>query len=134
MVEIADRLRMAQIENVDGVKLMERLDSPETFMFVDPPYPTSTLRNRGTIYSTDYDDSLHGRLLEFVAKAKSKIMLASYPCELYDSLLVKGWVRLDKAKVVTAVRISPDQPNSRRPRRTESLYLNFTPPQSMRLL
>jgi DNA adenine methylase len=134
LVEVANRLRMAQIENVDGLKLMEQVDHPDTFMFVDPPYLTATLRNKIKIYSREYDDSLHNRLWEFLVRAKSKIMLTSYPCEFYDSLLDRGWTRLDKTKIVSAVRISSGQLNIRRPKRTEYLYLNFNPPQSMRLL
>jgi DNA adenine methylase len=134
LVEVANRLRMAQIESVDGVKLMERLDHPDTFMFVDPPYITATLRHKRKIYSGDYDDHLHERIMDFLIRAKSKIMLASYPCEFYDSLLGRGWIRLDKPKMISAVRISPGQGDRQRPKRTESIYLNFTPPSAMRLL
>jgi DNA adenine methylase len=134
LLEIASKLRMAQIENVDGVRLMEKLDSPEVFMFVDPPYITSTLRLKAAIYSSDYDDTLHERLMDFLIGAKAKIMLASYPCEFYDSLLNKGWTRIDKEKFITAVRVSPEPSSPRRPKRTESIYLNYKPPQVHTLL
>jgi len=134
LLEIASKLRMSQIENIDGVRLMEKADSPDAFMFVDPPYISSTVRLKATIYSADYDDSLHERLMDFLLRARAKIMLASYPCEFYDSLLAKGWVRIDKAKVITAVRVSPDSSSPKRPRRTEAIYLNYVPPQSNLLL
>jgi len=130
---IASKMRMAQIENDDGVRLMEKVDSPEAFMFVDPPYIASTVRLKTTIYSSDYDNSLHERLMDFLLRAKSKIMLASYPCEFYDSLLDKGWTRIDKDKVITAVRINSTPSSPRRPRRTESIYLNYKPPQFLLL-
>jgi len=134
LLEIASKLRMAQIENIDGVRLMERVDSPDVFMFVDPPYISRTVRLKASIYSADYDDTLHERLMDFLLVAKAKIMLASYPCEFYDSLLDKGWVRIDKDKVISAVRVSPEPSSLRRPRRTESIYLNYKPPQSYLLL
>jgi DNA adenine methylase len=134
LLEIASKMRMAQIENIDGVRLMERVDSPDVFMFVDPPYISRTVRLKASIYSADYDDTLHERLMDFLLVAKSKIMLASYPCEFYDSLLNKGWVRIDKDKVISAVRVSPEPSSPRRPRRTESIYLNYKPPQSYLLL
>jgi DNA adenine methylase len=134
LLEIASKLRMAQIENIDGVRLMERFDSPDVFMFVDPPYISRTVRLKASIYSADYDDTLHERLMVFLLVAKAKIMLASYPCEFYDSLLDKGWVRIDKDKVISAVRVSSEPSSPRRPRRTESIYLNYKPPQSYLLL
>jgi DNA adenine methylase len=125
LVEIAYKLRHAQIECVDGVALMRKFDTPDTFMFVDPPYISSTVRLKEAIYVKEYDDSLHERLLEFVVNAKAKIMIASYPNELYDSLLDRGWRRIDKQKVISAVRISPDESGPRRPRRIESVYINY---------
>jgi DNA adenine methylase len=134
LLEIASKLRMAQIENIDGVLLMEKADSQDAFMFVDPPYISNTLRLKTKIYSSDYDDSLHERLMDFLLSAKAKIMLASYPCEFYDSLLDRGWIRIDKAKFITAVRVSPEVSSPKRPRRAESIYLNYRPPQSQLLL
>jgi DNA adenine methylase len=134
LLVIASKMRMAQIENDDGVRLMEKVDSPEAFMFVDPPYIASTVRLKATIYSSNYDNSLHESLMDFLLRAKSKIMLASYPCEFYDSLLEKGWTRIDKDKVITAVRVNSTPSSPRRPRRTESIYLNYKPPQSQLLL
>jgi DNA adenine methylase len=134
LIEIATKLRHAQIECIDGVELMRKFDSSDAFMFVDPPYISSTVRLKEAIYAKEYDDSLHERLLEFVVSAKAKIMIASYPNELYDSLLGRGWFRIDKQKVISAVRISPGESSPRRPKRIESVYINYEPPKSRLLL
>ncbi len=128
LIKIAEKLRNCQILNEDGVEVMCKFDSSETFMFVDPPYLTSTVRSKSRIYANDYDDTLHERLLDFALKAKSKIMIASYPNEMYDELLKHGWVRIDKEKLICAGHYT----NKRKKlsRRTESLYLNYTPPSS----
>ena len=134
LAKMADKLRHAQIECIDGVELMRKFDSPNAFMFVDPPYISSTVRLKGTIYAREYDDYLHERLLEFAVSAKAKIMIASYPNELYDSLLGRGWLRIDKQKVISAVRISSEDKRLRRPRRVESAYINYKPPINTTLL
>jgi site-specific DNA-adenine methylase len=126
LVENALKLRQCQILNSDGVDVMKRFDHEAVFMFVDPPYLSTTVRSKNKIYTTEYDDGIHYRIIEFVRNAKSKIMLASYPNELYDQLLDYGWVRIDKTKYITAGHCSSKQ--KKRPRRIESLYLNYQPP------
>ena len=126
LVENAQKLRQCQIMNEDGIELMKRLDNEATFMFVDPPYLSKTLRSQGKIYATEYDDELHYRLIDFATTAKSKIMLASYPNELYDQLLKRGWIRIDKVKHITAGHYTSKR--RKLSRRIESLYLNYQPP------
>ncbi len=126
LVENAEKLKRCQILNEDGLEVMRKFDSSETFMFVDPPYLSSTVRTKRKIYANDYDDTLHQRLLDFALKAKSKIMIASYPNEMYDELLKHGWIRIDKEKPIYAGHCT--NKHKRLTRRTESLYLNYTPP------
>jgi DNA adenine methylase len=126
LMEIATKMRQCQILNDDGIDVMKRFDGEGVFMFVDPPYLSTTVRSKFKIYSTDYNDELHHRLIDFVQNAKSKIMLASYPNELYDQLLERGWIRIDKTKCITAGHCMTNR--KRLTRRTESLYLNYQPP------
>jgi DNA adenine methylase len=112
--------------NDDGVDVMKRFDHEEAFMFVDPPYLSTTVRSKNKIYTTEYNDELHYRLMDFVRHAKSKIMLASYPNELYDQLLEYGWVRIDKTKYISAGHYTSKR--KRQTKRIESLYLNYQPP------
>jgi DNA adenine methylase len=126
LVENALKLRQCQIMNDDGVDVMKRLDNEEAFMFVDPPYLSTTVRSKKKIYVTEYNDELHYRLIDFVQNAKSKIMLASYPNELYDQLLDYGWVRIDKTKCISAGNYTPKR--KKQSKRIESLYLNYQPP------
>ena len=126
VVENAHKLRQCQIMNDDGVEVMKRFDGEEVFMFVDPPYLLTTVRGKGKIYTTEYNDELHYRLVDFVRHAKSKIMLASYPNELYDQLLEYGWVRIDKTKYISAGHYTSKR--KRQTKRIESLYLNYQPP------
>jgi len=100
-------------------------------MFVDPPYPSNTVRSRRTPYAQDYNDMLHEEIIDFALSAKSKLMLASYPNPLYDKLIDYGWIRIDKRKTISVGAITKNLINKRgrynvRPNRIESLYLNYT--------
>ena len=126
LAENALKLRQCQILNDDGVEVMKRFDHEEAFMFVDPPYLSTTVRSKSRIYATEYNDELHHRLIDFVRNAKSKIMLASYPNEMYDRLLDCGWVRIDKVRCISAGYYTSKR--KKQLRRIESLYLNYQPP------
>jgi DNA adenine methylase len=128
VVENAHKLRQCQIMNDDGLEVMKRFDGEDVFMFVDPPYLSTTARSKNKIYVTEYNDELHYRLIDFVRNAKSKIMLAAYPNELYDQLLDYGWLRIDKTKYVCAGNYTSKR--KRQSKRIESLYLNYQPPTS----
>ena len=39
------RLKDAQIENQDALKLIERYNKEEVFIYTDPPYPLGTRKN-----------------------------------------------------------------------------------------
>lgn len=90
----ANRLRgsstnLVQIEHTDALRLIERYDSPDVLMYLDPPYMRST-RKSGRLYTYEMDDEQHRRILNLVAKSKAKIVLSGYPSKLYDDTL-KGW-------------------------------------------
>jgi len=126
IVETADKMRLCQILNEDGVEVMKRFDDKDAFMFIDPPYLSTTVRSKSKIYTNGYDDRLHERLMDFVISAKSKIMLASYPNEIYDQLLNHGWARIDKTKCISAGHYTSKRKTQNR--RIESLYINYAPP------
>mgnify|MGYP000708998313 CR=1 FL=1 len=131
LIVVSERLRSAQIEHGNGLRVMERYDAEGVFMFVDPPYPVQTVKIKRSLYSSEYDNKLHEDLLNFVLKAKSKIMLASYPNEMYDELLKHGWRRIDKERRISAAVCTREMVRARsgtgmiRDRRVESLYINY---------
>ena len=128
IIQIVNKLRNCEILNEDGTEVMKTFDYADAFMFIDPPYLSTTLRSKSKIYMKDYDDRLHEKILDFVVSAKSKIMLASYPNELYDQLLDYGWVRIDKTKYVRAGNYTSKR--KKQSKRIESLYLNYQFPAS----
>lgn len=112
-MQVFGRLKEAQIENTDALTLIERYSSPETLIYIDPPYLQS-LRKRN-MYKYEMTDKQHVELLELIKQSKSMICLSAYDNELYNNYL-KGWYTAEKK--TTAQNGLP---------RTEKLYMNYAP-------
>src|SRR6185437_8458697 len=61
LVEVAERLKRVVIENDDAFRAIERYDSPDTFFYLDPPYPMDT-RSGGKAYKFEFDNEQHKKL------------------------------------------------------------------------
>ena len=106
------RLLQAQIENQDALKLIERYNKEEVFIYADPPYPLSTRKNY--LYEYEMSNEKHMKLLELLKNHKGKVMISSYENELYNKIL-KGWKK--EYKNTTAENSV---------RRKEVIYINYS--------
>lgn len=88
ILEIADRLKMVQIENRPAIELICRFDYENVFMYLDPPYMWKL--RAGKQYKHEMDDSEHRMLLEVLQNTKAKVMISGYDSELYNKYL-DGW-------------------------------------------
>ena len=113
ILQAAERLKNAQIENSDAIELIRKFNDKETLIYIDPPYPLSTRKNY--LYRHEMTDADHVRLLDAVIDSKSMIVLSGYDCELYNDRLA-GWQRYSKKQNVEAAQT-----------RTETLWMNFRP-------
>lgn len=85
ILECCERLKNAQIECTDGIKLCEKYNNPDTLIYCNPPYlPTIRKRN---IYHREMTLQQHTQLLEVLKSSKSKIILSCYESELYNNML-----------------------------------------------
>jgi DNA adenine methylase len=91
-----ERLQGVAIENVNALKVIERLDrSPSTLFYVDPPYPfitRSAARSRHG-YKHEMTDDEHRELASALRKLAGMVVLSGYPCGLYDRELYPDWDR-----------------------------------------
>jgi DNA adenine methylase len=94
--EVYVRLRLVVIECVDGIELIKREETPDSFFYCDPPYPHSTRATKDG-YRFEMTDADHVRLARVLNEIEGKAMVSSYPSELYDGLY-PGWCRLDFEK------------------------------------
>lgn len=88
IINIAERLRMVQIENRPAPELIKRFDHPRVFQYLDPPYLLGT-RN-GKQYKHELSDEGHEEMLRLALASKAKIMISGYESEMYNDYL-KGW-------------------------------------------
>lgn len=90
----AERLKgtsthLVQIEHMDAIRLIERYDSPEVLMYLDPPYVRST-RKSGKLYQHEMNNAQQADLLALISKSRAKVIISGYKSSLYDEFL-SGW-------------------------------------------
>lgn len=90
IMEIAERLRKVQIENLPALDLIKRFDYESVFMYIDPPYLMGT--RAGKQYAHEMTDSDHEELLQTLLKSRAMIMISGYDSEMYNDML-SGWQR-----------------------------------------
>ena len=118
------RLQAAQIECGSWQAVLDRYESENTLAYCDPPYLHSTRRrqNRNS-YDHEMTDVDHARLLLRLREYKGKVVLSGYASSLYDELL-SGWRRIE----IETTSSASNRANKKHARRTEVLWLNYTPP------
>lgn len=98
---VADRLRRVVIESRDAVEVIAAYDTPDTVLFLDPPYLASTRRGLDRARPKDYahDASTpedHERFAEAARACAGTVLLSGYPSPLYDRLYA-DWHRIDRS-------------------------------------
>jgi DNA adenine methylase len=87
-----ERLKGVTIENLDYREVMLRHDTPETLVYLDPPYvhATRNMKRGNASYAHEFADMDHVELCQFIKGLKSMIILSGYENDIYDENLV-GW-------------------------------------------
>jgi DNA adenine methylase len=88
---IAGRLQGVHLLCRDALELIERLDSPETLFYLDPPYVHRS-RSVPNAYRHEMSDEDHRRLLERITSLRGKVVLSGYANSIYDESL-GSWKR-----------------------------------------
>ena len=118
VLDAAERLKDAQIEQTQAVELIRRFKHPDVLIYADPPYVVST--RKGKQYVVDMvEDRQHIELLEALKEHPGPVILSGYENELYEKHL-QGWVKLHKKALAEGGRA-----------RTETVWLNYEPQISM---
>jgi DNA adenine methylase len=112
----ANRLKMAQIESNDALKVIARADSKDTFFYVDPPYIGSDMGHYAGYTEADYE-----KLLEALSKVKGRFLLSSYPSPVLSRFIKKHKWHLKRVEKAVAVTKHTDK------KKTEMLVYNFDP-------
>jgi DNA adenine methylase len=112
----ADRLRMVQIENNDAIKVIQRSDAKDTFIYADPPYIGSDMGHYKGYSEDDYK-----QLLDALVKVKGKFLLSSYPSPILSQYIKKYKWKIKKVEKSVAVTKHTDK------KKTEMLVMNYDP-------
>jgi DNA adenine methylase len=106
---------LVQIEHMDALRIIERYDSSDVLMYLDPPYVMSS-RKGGKLYRHEMDDSMHSEMLQLIKKSRAKIVLSGYDSELYNTILL-GWHKSKTMSQTTSAQMAE-----------ETIWMNYDPP------
>jgi DNA adenine methylase len=90
MVDLIERLREVQIENLDIIELINKYDKEDTLFYLDPPYIQDT-RSAKKVYDYEMSIEKHKELVDKLLEIKGKVVLSGYDHEVYKTLENKGW-------------------------------------------
>lgn len=93
MVNLIERLREIQIENLDIIELIKKYDKEDTLFYLDPPYIQET-RKAKEVYDHEMSIAKHKELVDILLHIKGKVILSGYDHEIYNSLLENGWKKV----------------------------------------
>lgn len=88
-----ERLKHAQIEKLPALELLKRYDTPDVFIYLDPPYLPGT--RKGYLYNIEMTEKDHIELLEAIKKHPGKVLISGYDNDLYNEIL-NGWSKAQK--------------------------------------
>lgn len=111
IAQAAERLKGVQIENLPALELIKRYNTPDVFIYADPPYMHGTRKNY--LYKHEMKDAEHVELLEALIRHPGRIILSGYDNELYNGMLF-GWRKES---------ISTQAENGLK--RVETIWMNF---------
>lgn len=91
ILEAAERLKHAEIENTDAIELIKKYNHQDCLIYIDPPYLLSTRRQR--YYNVEMtEDTEHRELLEVLKEHRGPVLISGYDSDLYNEIL-KDWDR-----------------------------------------
>ncbi|MCK9477069.1 MAG: DNA adenine methylase [Candidatus Muirbacterium halophilum] len=117
LYDIHDRLSKVIIHNTDALKLIEKWDKPDTFMYLDSPYFHDTRTEAR--YKHDMSNEQQYEYLNLLISLKNaKVLVSGYKCDAYELLERNGFTRID---------MEINTQNTKREPKTkiESLWFNY---------
>lgn len=110
-----DNIHLVQIEHMDALRLIERHNSKNVLMYLDPPYVRST-RKSGRLYLHEMDNAGQIAMLETITKSKARILISGYDSDLYSHYL-SDW-KIDTTITHTTAADKAE----------EKIWMNYEPP------
>lgn len=120
--ELLKKLRGVQIDNMDGVELIRRLNAKgkDAWLFVDPPYYNSNMGHYGGYTEADFV-----KLLEVLSDSPHHFCLTCYPNPHVEN---RGW-NISKVETSNSIKSYTKMPA----KKTELIITNYQPPNQLLL-
>ena len=116
---IVNRLEGVTIECSEACTVIERFDTPDSFMYIDPPYVGTHCGHYSNYTEADYV-----KLLDTLSSIEGTFLLSSFPSEVLDEYSTKhGWHTLTFNQSKSASKVGCGE--SRSARKTEVLVANY---------
>ena len=113
-IAYAERFETVQIEHNDALKVIDRCDDKDSFIYCDPPYINS---DQG--HYAGYTVGEYKLLLDKLAKFKGKFLLSSYPNKDLSAFIKKyKWKTKAVKKSVAVTKLTDKQ-------KTELMVFNY---------
>ncbi|MEC4591630.1 DNA adenine methylase [Nitrospirillum amazonense] len=91
LVTVAQRLRRVHVHRKDIFELVEMFaGQADAVLFLDPPYPRSSLNGPAIMYACDMTEDQHRQLAERLLTVKCKVLLTMARGTVYSDVLA-GW-------------------------------------------
>lgn len=122
--EVADRLRMVQIENRSALEVIKKYDTKNTLFYLDPPYLPAT-RTSANEYKFELDYDQHEEMAEILKSIKGRFVLSGY-----NDPIMEKWYKDCWTKSFPARQVSMSRGKGRITQ--EVLWMNFDPAMAIR--
>lgn len=110
----AERFKGVQMEHNDALKVIERCDDKDTFLYCDPPYIGTDMG-----HYEGYTEAEYKALLERLAKFKGRFLLSSFPNKILNAFIKKYKWKVRKVKKSVAVTKHTNK------KKTELMVFNY---------
>lgn len=121
VLAVCERFAQVQIECLDVCDLIREYARPDTFFYIDPPYP-SEVASPG--YRVGMSDEQHRDLMKTIlAHPEASYMVSSYRNSIYDDAL-QGF-RIVSNAVKCRSNVTTSGKVSSRPKRIETVWMNY---------
>lgn len=118
MPATADRIASVQLECMPALDIIDLYGrEPTTLLYVDPPYLSTTRRSLQYVHEL-HTEAEHVELAEALNSTAAAVVLSGYRSPLYDRIY-SDWETVEIP--------ASTQQSGRDARRTEVLWMNFTP-------
>ena len=113
--EYIDRMRSIHIENKDALKVIKQWDAPQTFFYIDPPYPDTDCGHYGGYTRDDFS-----ALVEVLKTIQGSFILSCYPQEWIEL----PWKYFDFETAMSAV--GGKNSKAANTNRVERIWVHYT--------